>query len=163
VKQNFSPASPAATSVNASAAAPATSNVRVFPTLTAGILPGPDIRAEFDEYAHLVESTKAPNARKEALRLRILAKFDYLAPEAVEFARGDVYELEIGAKGMERKVTALTKLCKYLTPKVFFSLCKITLEAFESHVTEADREQFMTEARTGGRRITCTKLFKEAA
>jgi hypothetical protein len=135
-----------------------------MPTVrSAGTPSTPKDRADYDEYARLVDATKAPNARKEVLRVRILAKHKYLLPADSDTARGEVYELLISAQGMERKVTALSKLCKYLSPKRFFAACSVTIAAFEAQVPEADRAQFITEARTGGRRITPTKIFKEAA
>ncbi len=123
----------------------------------------PEDRRDYDEYARLVESTKAPNARKEVLRVRILAKYKHLLPAEGDIARGDEYDLDIGAMGIEHKVTAFSKLCKYLSPKRFFAMCSVTMKAFEAVVPDVDRAQFVTEARTGGRRITCTKRFKEAA
>lgn len=151
----------AAARVNAPAAVPASPVVLVMPPPAPATTP--EHRAEYDEYARLVEATKAPNARKEVLRIRILASYAHLAPGEKTIARGDVYDLDIGMQGTERKVIGLMKLCRYLTPKRFFAACSMTLAAFEANVTEPDRAEFVTEARTGGRRITPTKRFKDAA
>lgn len=117
-----------------------------------------------DEFGRLADLNRAPVARQEKLRKRILSWHADMPAGHYATEQGNIYNVEISPKKMERKVTALGKLCKFLGVKKFLTICKVNLEQFEPAVPPEERAPFIIEDRTGGRNVTPMKrVLKEAA
>jgi hypothetical protein len=119
--------------------------------------PSEDLSSLIDEYGDLqaeLAAMKPKQARAAILKQELAARFAWAAESQDYIEHGKRYDLVVSACANERdfKPDAMRKLARFLG-KLFWPLCKISLEDFDDHIALPLRKQYVTESQTGARRM----------
>jgi hypothetical protein len=111
-----------------------------------------------------MEAQRAKPAIKawETLRPQVQALYD-AEPAGSDFKlRGDKYELLIGPREKQRKVTSMRKLAKALKD-VFFDHCQVPLKIIDALLPGDKQKGLIVEDRTGTRPVEAVPIPEEKA
>ena len=120
--------------------------------------------AIIDEYGKLdaeLNAMKPKEKRHEQLRKAIMSwSADLAADEAAEL-QGSRYSVQISACSMARKIRSMIKLKARLGQKIFFDLCRLSLEELDKRIPVPEIEQFVETTQTGRRSLVVIPKFTE--
>jgi len=115
----------------------------------------PTLPEEAREFYTLDQACKLhkPTAdRREALRKKFQALHDDSPADQAFAVDGGTCVVTISERPNERTLIRIRSLARYLGAK-FFSLAKLSLKDFDNHVIEPDRSAFISEGKTGSRKV----------
>jgi len=100
-----------------------------------------------------------PTAKlQETLRKEIQALYDASPPEQDFVLKGDLFEIQIGPRENERKITSMAKLLKAITQKVFLDHCGFPMKIIDALLPGDKQKDLVATARTGTRAVKAIPL-----
>jgi hypothetical protein len=105
--------------------------------------------------AAFIEAERCKPAIKawEVLRKEVQAIYD-ASPEAETFTlKGTKYEIQVGPRENERKITSMAKLLKAITQAVFLDHCSFPMKIIDALLPGDKQKSLVVTARTGTRPV----------
>lgn len=112
-----------------------------------------EIVDEFGRLSVHVDDLKKKKDRYDQLRTQIANWHESDDAEATFTEEGNQWTVELSARSLEREITSIPKLTKYLGLSRFLELCKFSLGDIDKHVPVEDRAEFVSCERTGSRTL----------
>lgn len=109
---------------------------------------------EFGEIDRLVKAFAPTLRRHEELKKQIQSLAADKPAEVDVSLDGRLYQVQISARKLERKIVDVPRVFVMLGKKRFLELCSMTLKALESAITPDRFAEIVVEDRTGSRTIT---------
>lgn len=120
-----------------------------------------------DEYGRMdakisaVEKQYGP--QRKVLKAEILGWFEGAEPHKPFVVEGLNYTALISEKQVSVTIKSMPRLFKRLGEKLFLKLATFSLKHVDAHIPAGERGKFLTEERTGLRRMKCIDKRTEAA
>lgn len=119
-----------------------------------------------DRYGALdvqVQRFKPTAKLHDAARKEVQALYEAAPAEQSFVLKGDLFEIQISEREMERAIVSVPALIKALTQKVFNQVAKVPLKVIDALVPADQQGAFIVQARTGTRSVKAVPLNKEPA
>jgi hypothetical protein len=126
--------------------------------------PTPDQKALADAFGALdvqVQRFKPTTKLHEAARKQLQALYDASPAEQEFVLKGDLFEIQVGPREMERAIKSVPALIKALTQKVFNTVAKVPLKVIDALVPADQHKDFIVQARTGSRSVKAIQIIKD--
>jgi hypothetical protein len=115
---------------------------------------------EFGKLDAWLQSVQRDIRRHGELKDQIKSWFDGLPGEQEETVRGNVYEIQVGQKSIEKRWIKMSKVYSAVGRlSTFLSIATITFKALSGVIGEEKAKALQVEERTGSRRL---KAFRRA-
>lgn len=112
--------------------------------------------AIIDEYGELerkIAAFKPVADRAAALKKEIASWYEHQPADEVFVAEGKLYNAQVSAKALERRVFDMPKLFSLLGRNRFLEFCKVSLAAIDQHVASEKHPAFLHSERSGNRTV----------
>jgi hypothetical protein len=113
--------------------------------------------------AAFIEAERAKPAVKawDEARKQIQVLYDSSPADQPFTLKGDKYEIQIGPRENERKITSMAKLFKAVTQKVFLDHCSFPMKIIDALLPGDKQKDLVLQARTGTRPVKAVPLATE--
>jgi len=119
---------------------------------------------EFGELDRQIQLFKPTIDRHDKIKQIIKSWYIDAAPETTDVIRGNVYEIQVGAKETERAWDSIAKVAKAIGgPKALYEICSVTIKAVENIIGKLKTDELLVERQSGARRLKAVLLARPKA
>ena len=122
--------------------------------------------AVVDELGRLGEEIagyKPWKERSDQLRAKILSWYEESPAEESFVVEGQTHTVVVSERSRARRIRSMPKLFKRLGEKLFLELATFALKHVDDHIPVTERKAYLSEARTGSRKLKCVAKAVEKA
>src|SRR5262252_5970955 len=119
-------------------------------------MPDPKIALvdEFGELDRQIQLFKPTIERHDKIKSIIKSWYSDAAPDTTDVVRGNVYEIQVGARERERTWREMSAVSKAVGgPKAFLEIASVAIKSVENLIGKAKTDELLVESPTGARRI----------